>query len=155
MNHENERFIRQCLLLAESAVKRGDHPFGALLVNDGEVVLTALNTVNTERDLTGHAEMNLVRRASKDLPVGVVRESVLYTSTEPCPMCAGGIYWVGISTVVFGCPAEALGRIVGPSLLVSCRDIFAQGARHIEVIGPILEEEAIQIHERFWESSGT
>ncbi|HEX2621338.1 MAG TPA: hypothetical protein VHL11_14365, partial [Phototrophicaceae bacterium] len=58
---EHEPLIRECYRLAAQAVEHGNHPFGALLVLDGEIVLTSENTVNTANDPTGHAELNLVR----------------------------------------------------------------------------------------------
>ena len=102
-NHE--LFIRQCYDLARQAIANGDHPFGALLVRDGEVVLTAVNTVHSNRDVTQHAEFNLVSHAGRLLGYTALAESILYTSTEPCAMCAGAIFWAGIPTIVYGCSA--------------------------------------------------
>ena len=64
-------------------------------------------------------------------------------------MCAGAIYWAGIPAVVFGCSAESAGRITGSELVISCREIFAKGDRHLEVSGPTLEAEGIPIIEEF------
>lgn len=61
----DEMFIERCYELAEQAVSLGNHPFSALLVVNGEVVLETLNTVITDSDVTGHAELNLIRDASK------------------------------------------------------------------------------------------
>ena len=86
---------------ARLARAAGNHPFGAVLADaDGTVVLSAQNTVVTDSDVTGHAESNLVRLASTTLGRDL-RGYALYTSTEPCAMCAGAIYWAGISKVVF------------------------------------------------------
>lgn len=142
--------MRECFLLAERARQKGNHPFGALLVRANEIAVTAENTVNTDRDCTRHAELNLVRRAMQELDPPAIAESVLYTSTEPCPMCAGAIYWAGIRTVVFGCSVQSFGRVAGGSLVVPCREIFERGKRTTEVIGPVLETEALEVHEGFW-----
>ena len=91
----------------------------ALLVRDGEIVMEAENTVESEVDITGHAELNLVRRAVHELGEEVVKACTLYTSTEPCAMCSGAIYWSGISRVVYACSAKRLGEIAGGSLLFS------------------------------------
>ena len=92
----HEQFVRQAIVLAGEARDRGNHPFGALLVLDGEVVLTATNTVVTDRDPTAHAETNLVAAAIRDLPRDQMGRAVLYTSCEPCAMCVGKMYWAGI-----------------------------------------------------------
>jgi tRNA(Arg) A34 adenosine deaminase TadA len=146
----HEFFIRKCYELARSAAARGNHPFGALLAKDGRVVLTAENSVHTDRDCTRHAELNLVSQAVRTLDPTVMSGSTLYTSTEPCAMCSGAVYWAGIRTVVYGCSASALGRIAGGSFVIPCRDIFVRAAFPTVVIGPVLEAEGAEIHERFW-----
>lgn len=96
--------LRRAIALAASARSHGNHPFGALLTNeDGDVIAEAENTVVTERDVTGHAETNMVRNAWRRFNEDVRARSALYTSTEPCAMCSGAIYWSGIPRVVFAC----------------------------------------------------
>lgn len=150
---EHEPFIRQAIELAASAVKNGNHPFGALLVRDGKVILTAENTVNTERDVTGHAELNLVRHASQKFGAETLGDTVLYTSTEPCAMCTGGIFWAGIPKIVFACSNAAFDVLLAdePDFLSgSSAEILAYGRRPTEVIGPVLEEIALEQHRAFW-----
>ena len=130
MIHTNhEPFILQCYELARQAVANGDHPFGALLVREGEVVLTAVNTVHSNRDVTQHAELNLVSQSGRLLGYSALAESVLYTSTEPCAMCTGAIFWAGIPTIVYGCSAESLGQIAGGSFVVPSRQLLAKATR--------------------------
>ena len=144
------RFMQEALSLARQAQQDGNHPFGALLVKGNEVVLTAVNTVHTEQDITRHAELNLVSQATRQFTPEFLAECVLYTSTEPCAMCAGAIYWAGINTVVFGCSAEELGNIAGGDFVIPCQDIFARGKRPITVIGPVLVEESTAVHQQYW-----
>ena len=146
----HKKFIREAIHLAELAVEHGNHPFGALLVQAGQVILTAENTVNTDHDCTRHAELNLVSLASQKFSLEMLRQATLYTSTEPCAMCCGAIYWAGIPTVVFACSNQTLGTIAEGNLAISSPAIFAHGLRPVEVIGPILEEEAVQMHHTFW-----
>ena len=81
------------IAMAQSSVTKGNHPFGAVLVLDGEIVCTAENTVHSDNDATCHAESNLCSIANKQLSVEQRKQATLYTSTEPCPMCSGAIYW--------------------------------------------------------------
>ncbi len=150
MSPSHEYFIRKCFSLAQRAASSGNHPFGALLVKDGEVLLTAENSIKSDHDITRHAELNLISLATHQFSPKILATSILYTSTEPCAMCAGAIYWSGISQVIFGCSAEALGEITGGEFVIPCRDIFAKGKRPTQVTGPILEAEAIKIHQQFW-----
>jgi len=141
--------------LARRAREHGNHPFGALLVDPGgDVVLEAENTVLTENDCTNHAELNLVREASRRFDEATLRDCTLYASTEPCAMCAGAIYWSGIGRVVFALSGAALNAMVEGAdeaeLALPCREVFARGGRAIGVSGPHLDEEAREVHEGFW-----
>ena len=148
--------LYRAIELAASARAHGNHPFGSLLVDaDGRVVLEAENTVVTGRDVTAHAEQNLVREASARFGPDELATYTLYTSTEPCAMCAGAIFWSGIGRVVFALSSARLGEVVQDptgawTLAVSCRDVFVRGGRTVDVRGPQIENEALVVHEGFW-----
>ncbi len=150
MQADHERFIHETINLAEAAVAHGNEPFGSLLVKNGDVLLRVENTVYTGNDMTNHAEMNLVREALKQYDPAFLTDCTLYTSTEPCAMCAGAIYWSGIGRVVYGCTEQRLGEIAGIGLDVPCRTIFASGARKVDVVGPVCDLDAEKIHLSYW-----
>ena len=148
-------FIRRAIALADQAKRNGNHPFGALLVDgQGNVLLEAENTVVTGRDCTGHAEANLMRLASKKYDGDFLAKCTLYTSTEPCPMCSGAIFWGNVRRVVYGLSEEGLYGLIDQNseeiFYLPCRDVFKHGKKSIEVVGPLLEDEAIKVHEGFW-----
>ncbi|HKZ32507.1 MAG TPA: nucleoside deaminase [Vicinamibacteria bacterium] len=147
---EDARHIRRAIELAREARKRGNHPFGALLVVDGQIVLEAENTVVTQKNPTHHAEMNLVQLAWRELRAEVIGRSTLYTSTEPCPMCTGAIFWSGIRRVVFSLSALELGKMAGDRFCGPCAALFDRAHEKTEVAGPILADEGRQVHEGFW-----
>lgn len=156
---ESHPMLRRAIELARSARAHGNHPFGALLADaDRRVVLEAENTVVTERDATGHAETNLVRAAGQAFGRAELATMTLYTSTEPCAMCAGAIYWSGISRVVYALSEAGLRELTGsdpenPTLALPCREVFAAGQRAVEVLGPYDLGEAVEVHQGFWTSS--
>jgi tRNA(Arg) A34 adenosine deaminase TadA len=156
LNEVELNHLRRAIELAQSAREHGNHPFGALLVSAaGEVLVEAENTVNSARDCTGHAETNLVRLASQRFDRATLANSTLYTSTEPCAMCAGAIHWSGVGRVVFGLAEEKLYQLTGAdesneTMRLPCREVFARSRRSIEVVGPILEDEAEVVHYGFW-----
>lgn len=147
---EDARYIRRAIELARQARARGNHPFGALLVADGQIALEAENTVVSQNDPTRHAEMNLVQAAWRKLPPELIRRSTLYTSTEPCPMCTGAIFWSGIRRLVFSVPALDLGEMSGDRFCGPCGALFDRADERTEVVGPVLADEGRQVHLGFW-----
>ncbi|WP_329577438.1 nucleoside deaminase [Streptomyces sp. NBC_01361] len=152
---EDEKFLLAAIERAAHAREGGNHPFGALLVLDGEPVLEAGNTVITDRDATGHAETNLVRLASMTYRREQLAGAALYTSTEPCAMCAGAVYWSGIGRVVYALGEDELLALTGaneanPTMALPCREVFAAGQRPVDVRGPFLYEKAASVHDGFW-----
>ena len=148
------RLLRRAIELAGQARAHGNHPFGALLADEaGRVLAEAENTVVTGRDVTGHAETNLIRLASARFDPETLARCTLYTSTEPCPMCAGAIYWARVGRVVYALSQQGLYALTGEGserLPLPCRDVLAAGHHAVEVTGPALEDEARQVHAGFW-----
>jgi tRNA(Arg) A34 adenosine deaminase TadA len=150
-------YLRRAIGLAARSRAAGNHPFGALVVAaDGEVLAEAINrSVPGKGDPTGHAELEAVRTASAAHPPEALCAATLYSSAEPCAMCAGAVYWSGIGRVVYGLSEARLLALTGshpenPTLALPCREVFARGQRAIEVIGPLLEDEAAAGHAGFW-----
>ena len=146
----HEPFIRQAIALARRARDEGNHPFGALLVLDGQIVLTATNSVTADRDPTAHAETNLVAKAIKELTPETIRRTVLYTSCEPCAMCVGKMYWAGLRALVYGLSSQELAVLAGRDFLIPSRELFRHAAEPITIIGPLLEDEARAVHAGYW-----
>ena len=156
MDERSLRHLRRAIALAHAARNHGNHPFGALLVGtDSRVLAEAENTAVTGKEPTGHAELNLVRIASAQYGQEELAKSILFTSTEPCAMCAGAIFWSGIGKVVFALSEEGLYTTTGPEIAqeaikIPSREIFARCGRPVLVEGPFLEEEAKAPHTGFW-----
>jgi tRNA(Arg) A34 adenosine deaminase TadA len=157
---DHETLLLHAGALARAARDHGNHPFGSLLADAaGTVLLEAENTVVTEADVTGHAETNLVRLASRRFGRDALRSCTLYTSTEPCAMCSGAIYWSGIGQVVYALAESGLADLTGsdpenPTLSLPCREVFARGQRPVVVLGPFALPEAVAVHEGFWTRRG-
>jgi len=154
---DHAAFLRRAFAVAQRARDAGDHPFGAILVGpDGVVLLEQGNGHRSEgRDMTAHAERLIASLASRRFDAALLAASTLYSSAEPCAMCAGAIYWAGIGRVVYGQSEASLKRMTGPhaenpTLALPCRVVFAAGQRAVEVIGPLLEDEAAMLQRDFW-----
>jgi tRNA(Arg) A34 adenosine deaminase TadA len=156
MSDGQRRHLRRALELAVQAREHGNQPFGAVLVDaDGNVVLEAENSVVTDRDVTAHAETNLIRAASERFDPDFLERCTLYTSTEPCVMCAGAISLGNVRHVVFGLSSEQFDALfphnparVQP--LLTSREVFARDDHQVEVSGPHLPKESLAVHDGFW-----
>jgi tRNA(Arg) A34 adenosine deaminase TadA len=147
--------LARAVEVASDARAHGNHPFGAVLVTREGILVEAENTVVTHSDPTGHAETNLVRRAAEVLSSDELRGSTLYTSTEPCAMCCGAIFWAGIPRVVYALAESELIAMVPVdsaegTLALPSREVFARGGRATEVIGPVDAPGAVEVHAGFW-----
>lgn len=148
----DEEYVRIAINVAKESKKKGNLPFGCILINkSGEVILKGENTINTDNDCLAHAEINLIRKASKIYDYSYLNDCTIYTSDEPCPMCTSAIYWSGIRKLVYGLSKIEYYKIVGrddPNWVfeMPTRELLEKGGRKLEVIGPLLEEEASILH---------
>lgn len=102
-HHPHLPWMKRAIASARAGMRRGEGgPFGACLVRKGRILAVAHNTVLKERDATCHAEMNAIRAASGRLEKYDLSDTVLYSTTEPCPMCFSAIHWARIPVVYFG-----------------------------------------------------
>ena len=149
--------LRKSIALSEESKQRGRHPFAALVADEnGNIVVTAgNNSMPPEGDPTQHAELVAAARAAQKLSPQQLAKSTLFTSAEPCCMCAGAIYWTGIGRVVYALSEHTLLGLTGdhpenPTFSLPCREVFARGQRQVDVVGPVLEDEAAKPHNGFW-----
>lgn len=153
---DHEALLRRAFFVAKRAHEHGSHPFGAILAGpDGAVLIECENGYLPDKDMTGHAERLLATKACKTYEQKFLWSCTVYTSAEPCAMCAGAMYWAGIGRVVYGLSERRLKTITGnhaenPTLDLPCRTVFAAGQRSVEVIGPLLEDEAAALHAGVW-----
>lgn len=152
----DEHFLRRSFEAARRSMTHGNHPFGAILVDrDRNVLIEVENGYMPSRDGTAHAERLLATQACTTFGPDVLKGATLYSSAEPCAMCAGAIYWAGIGRLVYGLSEHRLRGVTGdhpenPTLDLPCREVFRSGQRATEVVGPLLEDEAEALHEGVW-----
>jgi tRNA(Arg) A34 adenosine deaminase TadA len=152
----DEHFLRRSFDVARRALTHGNHPFGAILVDHHrDVLIETENGYMPAHDGTAHAERLLATQACTTLSPDILRGATLYSSAEPCAMCAGAIYWAGIGRLVYGLSEHRLRAVTGnhpenPTLDMPCREVFKSGQRATEVLGPLLEDEAEALHAGVW-----
>ena len=145
VSQDDLTFIRRAIALSQHAVEEGNGPYGALLVHENKILIEGWNKTNTLKDKTLHAEMDVLRQAYGALSQSIISKATLYSSTEPCAMCAGGLYWSGVKRVVFGCSIDREVSITKGALHIPCAFIL-DAKPDMDVCGPVLEDEAAQVH---------
>ncbi|RME67386.1 MAG: nucleoside deaminase [Alphaproteobacteria bacterium] len=152
MSTHDAELLRRTFAVARDAARAGNLPFGAVLADRaGTVLLEAGNISGQTGDWTDHAELCLVRKAFQELGAERLAGTTLYSSAEPCAMCAGAIAWAGIRRLVYAMGGEGLYDIVGrgedvPGLYLPCRAVLATANRPVAVTGPMLEDEAAALY---------
>jgi tRNA(Arg) A34 adenosine deaminase TadA len=154
------QYLRRAITLSEEGVRAGEAPFGAMIVaTDGRVLSETFSTTMGERDPTAHAEVRAIRLAARAFAPADLADATLYASAEPCAMCAAAIYWAKIPRVVFAASEMRLRslREANPATLaltLSSREVLARGWKPTDVVGPLLEDEAMEIMSRAWNRRG-
>jgi tRNA(Arg) A34 adenosine deaminase TadA len=142
---DHEAHMDAAFELAREAGKRGDEPFGSVLVRDDRIVMRDSNRVHTESDIRRHPELHLAHRACREYDPAERAEMVMYTSTEPCPMCAGGIAQAGFGRVVYSVGGDEIGEFTAAAPAVRSADVLDD----VDVVGPLANDQGRQIHREY------
>lgn len=143
-------FMRAAIEEAVSARDRGDYAIGAVIVRGEEIIARAPNRSKIEQDSTQHAEIAAIREASKILKSRYLENCILYTTHEPCPMCAAAAVWAKMSGIVSGAKMEDMadyGLTNGNEhwtwrvIHIPAREILAKGEPKLEIVEEFMREE--------------
>ena len=138
---EDTRFMRMAL----DEARRGDFPFGAVIVRDGSVIARGRNLGRTTDDPTAHGEMVAIRRCLADHGSASLRGSTLYTSGEPCAMCMGAILWCRLGRLVFAASIAQLATKIDQIMLSSAEIAAKASFAPISFTGGVLADEAMAL----------
>ncbi|MEW6723277.1 MAG: nucleoside deaminase [Candidatus Micrarchaeota archaeon] len=138
-------FMMKAIEVAAMGVKKGNSPFGSCIAMDGEVVAAAHNTVLARKDATDHAEMNAIRLACRRLSSHKLDGCVIYSTTEPCPMCFSAIHWAGIKAIVFGTGIADVKRLGFSELTISDVEMKRRGHSKVAITKGYMREECLAL----------
>lgn len=143
-NSNDEKYIRECIKLAEKSIKQGEYPFGCIAVLDNKIIARSINKTNQTKDITRHAEMNVLLKIQKKLSSEEIERCTIYTNCEPCPMCGFVMREMKIKRVVYALSSPYMGaktrwNILSSRLLAKLSPVY-NGP--IKVTGNILKDEA-------------
>ncbi len=153
------KHLRRCVELARNALKKGDEPFGSVLVSSsGEVLFEDHNHV-ASGDHTQHPEFNIARWAAANLTPEERAEATVYTSGEHCPMCAAAHGWVGLGRIVYASSSQQLvewltemGVAPSPVKNLPIHEVIRGATVHGPV--PELAAEVRELHRQFYSRKG-
>ncbi|MDD2225192.1 MAG: nucleoside deaminase [Candidatus Shapirobacteria bacterium] len=139
----NEFYIKKCIELAEQSVKKGEAPFGSLIVKNGKIIVKVTNANEKKCDVTSHAEIMAMRKAQKKLKSKDLKDCEIYSNCEPCPMCSFMMRELHFKKVVFGVRSPNMGgkskwNILQDKGLSKIKPFFSDEP---EVVGGVLEKE--------------
>ena len=114
----DEQYMQQALAEANIAYDLGEVPIGAVIVCQNRIIARAHNQTEMLNDVTAHAEMLAITSAANYLGAKYLHECELFVTVEPCPMCAGALYWAQVKRVIYAAPDEKRGySVLNPKLL--------------------------------------
>jgi len=142
-NKNDEIFVREAIKEAEKAKRKGNGPFGAVLVKNNKIIARAYCTTTSDPDPTAHAEIKIISKICRKLKTKNLKKYTLYSNVEPCVMCAAACVRAGISRIVYGASIKYVTKKV-PQIKISCKDLIKKGYRKIEVISGVLEKESLK-----------
>lgn len=144
---DHEALLRIAIDESRKARAAGNHPFACILVGpDGQVLMTQHNAYMPDHDMTGHAERVLMTRASTTYPPEVLRDCTIYTSAEPCAMCAGAIAHARIERLYYGASDPKGGAVEHGARVFD----HPQCLHRPEIYGGIGEAEAADLLRSFF-----
>ncbi|MBI2034030.1 MAG: nucleoside deaminase [Candidatus Liptonbacteria bacterium] len=135
---------------AINARNRGDYAIGAVIVQNDKIIARAINRSKIEQDATQHAEVTAIREASRVLKSRYLENCVLYTTHEPCPMCAAAAVWAKLSGIVSGARMEDMAdyhlkngseEYKWRTINIPAREVLAKGEPKVEIIEEFMRDE--------------
>lgn len=139
---DHEAWMRQAMAEARLAASKGNVPVGSVVVREGRIVARGHNEVVSGHDPTAHAEIVALRRAGAALDTPALTGCTLYTTLEPCPMCAAALVWARVDRVVIG---ALFPRTGGVRSLARILDLLGPVIHRVEVVAEVLPQECLAL----------
>ncbi|MCA3187211.1 nucleoside deaminase [Cupriavidus sp.] len=150
-----QQYLREAIRLAQANLQAGGRPFGAVIVRDGEVLMTAVNEIHKTNDPTSHAELNAIRAATHKLGTPSLAGSAVYASGHPCPMCMAAMRLAGVTEVAYAYSNDD-GEPFGLSTAAIYADLakpFAEQSMKIQYV-PVRLEGEVDLYEEWKRRQG-
>lgn len=149
---EHRRLMHQAIEQARLGLAAGQSPFGVVIARGDRIVAAGHNEVWKRGDPTAHAEIVVIQRAAAALATIDLSGCALYSTTEPCPMCAAAIHWARLEAVYYGATIADAQRGGFNELTVPIGELYARGASRVRVVGGIEADACARLFDE-WRAS--
>lgn len=141
MNHPDEKIMRRAIDLAREKYIEGGHAVAAIIVRDDEIISEAYTTIERDQDPTCHAEMNAIRETAKKLHSKKLDNCYLYTTYEPCPMCASAAIWARMKGIIYGASREDQTEKHPWRVHIPASEVIKNGTPKLELFPEFMRDE--------------
>lgn len=150
MLQPQEKFMKAAVDEAIRARENGDYAIGAVIVCDEQVIVRSTNRSKIDQDATQHAEIVAIREASRLLGSRYLENCILYTTHEPCPMCASAVVWAKMKGLVFGARMEDMAEYrvnngnkdwKWRTINISSREVLTKGDPQVDLVEDFMRNE--------------
>ena len=140
----NKKYMLAAIKSALQGSSNGEGgPFGACIVKEGKIIAVAHNTVLKDKNATHHAEIEAIRAASKILNNWNLKGCIIYSTTEPCPMCFAAIHWANIETIIYGTRIEDVKKLGFNELTISNKQMKLLGKSNVTIMPHFMRAECV------------
>jgi tRNA(Arg) A34 adenosine deaminase TadA len=140
MYKPDEAIMKKAIELTKEKYKKGGHAVAAIIVKNDEIISEAFTSVRRDQDPTAHAEINAIRMAAKKLGNKLI-DCYLYTTYEPCPMCASAAIWAKMKGIIYGASREDRTEACPWRVLIPATEVVKQGTPILELYPEFMREE--------------
>ncbi len=141
ITHPNKQLMHKAITLAIANAKKGGHAIGAIIVKNGKIISQGVNTVVSDENPTHHAEMNAITNATKKLKSRKLQGCYLYSTYEPCPMCASAAIWARCEGIVYGTSMKNTNEKYHQRILITSEKILSKGDPQLKLHKEFMKKE--------------
>lgn len=133
--------MEKAIALAQAKYKEGGYGVAAIIVKGDEILAEAYTTIKIDKDATCHAEINAIKMASRKLGSHILDDCFIYTTFEPCPMCASACIWAKMKGIIYGASMEDETEKCPQRVKIRCSEILKKGTPKLELYPDFLRDE--------------
>ncbi|MEA3288719.1 MAG: nucleoside deaminase [Campylobacterota bacterium] len=141
----DEFFMQEAVKAAKEGIKKGQTPFGTVIVKDNKIIVSAHNQVWQDTDITAHAEINAIRKCCKEIEDIDLSDCEIYTTCEPCPMCFSAIHWGRFKRIIYGASIEDAKDAGFNELDIPNRQMKELGGSGVSLTSNVLAKECKEL----------